>query len=169
VHGKRSLLEKMPGDNWQKFANLRLFFGFMFGHPGKKLNFMTNDIAQYNEWNSEISLERSLLELKVNKELNNYCADLSRLYKEHPALYEVDFDSSGFHWIDFSDSLNSVLSFYRISKDRNEMLLFTFNMAPTIRDDYRIGVQTRYWKEIFNSDAEIYGGRDWKHGGKILS
>lgn len=160
VHGKKSLLEKMPGDNWQKFANLRLFLGFMTGHPGKKLNFMTTDIAQYNEWNSEASLEWGLLEnVELNSQLNLYVQDLNRIYKNSPALNEVDFASEGFQWIDFSDALSSVLSFYRISKDRSQILLFTFNMTPTVRDEYAFGVpEAGYWKEIFNSDAEIYGG-----------
>lgn len=160
VHGKKSLLEKMPGDTWQKFANLRLFLGFMFGHPGKKLNFMTTDIAQYNEWNSEASLEWNLLEMaELNKKLNSYCEDLNNLYKTKPALYEVDFSSEGFHWIDFSDALNSVLAFYRISEDHDQILLFTFNMTPAVRNDYTIGVpEAGHWKEIFNSDADIYGG-----------
>lgn len=160
VHGKKSLLEKMPGDNWQKFANLRLFLGFMIGHPGKKLNFMTTDIGQYNEWNSETGLEWGLIEqVEQNKKLNLYVKDLNHLYKTYPALYEVDFDSDGFRWIDFSDALNSVISFYRISKDKKQILLFTFNMTPTVRDNYTVGVpEAGFWKEIFNSDAEIYGG-----------
>jgi len=159
VHGKKSLLEKMPGDSWQKFANLRLFLGFMFGHPGKKLNFMTTDIGQYNEWYSEVSLDRPLLELEMNKKLNKFAEDLNHLYLEHPALYEIDFESRGFQWVDFSDALNSVLSFYRISKDENEILLFTFNMTPTVRDEYIVGVpKPGFWKEILNSNAEIYGG-----------
>jgi 1,4-alpha-glucan branching enzyme len=160
VHGKKSLLEKMPGDTWQKFANLRLFMGFMFGHPGKKLNFMTTDIAQYNEWNSEQSLEWNLLELvEMNTKYNLFMKDLNHLYSSHPALYEVDFQSNGFHWVDFSDALNSVLSFYRISKDKKEIILFTFNMTPTVRNEYTVGVpEAGFWKEIFNSDAEIYGG-----------
>jgi len=160
VHGKRSLLEKMPGDTWQKFANLRLFLGFMMGHPGKKLNFMTTDIGQYNEWNSEESLEWNLLELvEMNRNFNLFAKDINHLYAKYPALHEVDFESDGFHWIDFSDALNSILSFYRISKDKKQTLLFTFNMTPTIRENYTVGVPERgYWKEILNSDAEIYGG-----------
>lgn len=160
VHGKKSLLEKMPGDNWQKFANLRLFLGFMTGHPGKKLNFMTTDIAQYNEWNSETGLEWELIEkVELNRQLNLYVQDLNRIYKNSPALHEIDFGSEGFQWIDFSDALSSVLSFYRISKDKKQILLFSLNMTPAVRDDYLVGVpEAGYWKEIFNSDAEIYGG-----------
>jgi len=160
VHGKKSLLEKMPGDTWQKFANLRLFLGFMTGHPGKKLNFMTTDIAQYNEWNSEAGLEWGLLnDVELNKKLNRFVIDLNHLYKSHPALFDVDFASDGFQWVDFSDAVNSIVSFYRTTKDKESIILFTFNMTPTIRSDYSVGVpQAGFWKEILNSDAEIYGG-----------
>lgn len=160
VHGKKSLLEKMPGDSWQRFANMRLFMGFMFGHPGKKLNFMTNDIAQYNEWDSEQSLEWGLLNMvEMNKKFNRYAQDLYYLYTSHRALYEDDFKSDGFQWVDFSDALNSVLSFYRISKDKKQILLFTFNMTPTVHYNYIVGVpEPGMWKEIFNSDADEYGG-----------
>jgi 1,4-alpha-glucan branching enzyme len=130
------------------------------GHPGKKLNFMTTDIGQYNEWNSEESLEWNLLDLvEMNRNFNLFAKDINHLYTKYPALYEVDFESEGFHWIDFSDALNSILSFYRISRDKKQILLFTFNMTPTIRENYTVGVPERgYWKEILNSDAEIYGG-----------
>lgn len=160
VHGKKSLIEKMPGDLWQKFANLRLFLGFMFAHPGKKLNFMTTDIAQYNEWNCETSVEWEMLKNNdFNYKLNKYVQDLNQLYKNNPAFYEQDFTPDGFMWIDFSDALNSVLSFCRYSKDKKQTLFFTFNMTPNPRYDYPIGVPEQgFWKEIFNSDAEIYGG-----------
>jgi 1,4-alpha-glucan branching enzyme len=160
VHGKKSLIEKMPGDIFQKFANLRLFLGFMFAHPGKKLNFMTTDIAQFNEWNFESSVEWELLNnSEINRKLNNYVRDLNKLYRDNPAMYELDFTSEGFQWIDFSDALHSVLSFCRFSRDKTQTLLFTFNMTPTVRHDYRIGVPyDGYWQEIFNSDSEIYGG-----------
>ncbi len=159
VHGKKSLLEKMPGDNWQKFANMRLFLGFMTGHPGKKLNFMTTDIAQYDEWNCETAVEWNLLDLDLNKKLNLFVQDLNRLYTNHLSLFENDFQSDGFRWIDFSDSLHSVISFVRFSKNKEEIMLFTLNMTPTVRYDYQIGVPASgFWKEILNSDAEIYGG-----------
>ncbi|MCX7877562.1 MAG: 1,4-alpha-glucan branching protein GlgB [Ignavibacteria bacterium] len=160
VHGKKSLIEKMPGDQWQKFANLRLFLGFMFAHPGKKLNFMTTDIAQFNEWNSESSIEWETLETnELNRKLNKYFLDLNHLYRKNKAFHELDFTSDGFMWIDFSDSLNSVLSFCRFSRNRKQILLFTFNMTPKPRYDYPVGVPEHgFWKEIFNSDAEIYGG-----------
>ncbi len=122
---------------------------------------MTTDIGQYREWNCEDSLEWGLLELDLNKKFNLYASDINKLYKNYPSLYEVDFNSSGFQWIDFSDALHSVLSFIRTSKDKNETLLFTFNMTPTVRTNYQIGVpESGYWKEILNSDSEIYGGSD---------
>jgi 1,4-alpha-glucan branching enzyme len=187
VHGKKSLLEKMPGDTWQKFANLRLLLGFMLSHPGKKLNFMANDIAQYNEWNSEVGLDWGVLDSNtdrfaseakqshdtdrfarseatrqsqtLNAKFNLYMKDLNHLYKSHPALYEVDFDSKGFQWLDFSDAVNSVISFVRYSADQKEMLLFTFNMTPIQRDNYTIGVpKPGFYKEILNSNAAEYGG-----------
>lgn len=159
VHGKRSLIDKMPGDLWQKFANVRLFFGFMFGHPGKKLNFMGNDFAQFREWNCEWQLDWELFENDFNKKLNLYFKDLQKLYLEHKEFWEVDFESRGFNWIDFSDAEQSVLSFIRYSNDRKDFLVFTCNMTPVLRESYLIGVpQPGYYKEIFNSDAEIYGG-----------
>jgi 1,4-alpha-glucan branching enzyme len=159
VHGKRTLIEKMPGDTWQKFANARLCLGFMFAHPGKKLNFMTTDIGQFNEWNCETSLDWQVLDNDLNKKFNLYAKDLHRVYRENKAFFEVDFDNRGFNWIDFSDAVSSVLAFYRVSEDGNEILIFTFNMTPVPREDYGFGVpKPGYYKEIFNSDAEIYGG-----------
>lgn len=159
VHGKRSLIDKMPGDLWQKFANARLFFGFMYGHPGKKLNFMGNDFAQFKEWNCEWQLDWDLFENDYNKKLNLYFKDLQKLYLEYKELWEVDFESRGFNWIDFSDAEQSVLSFIRYSNDKKDFLVFTCNMTPVLRENYMIGVpEAGYYKEIFNSDAEIYGG-----------
>lgn len=159
VHSKGSLIEKMPGDNWQKFANLRLMLGFMFGHPGKKLNFMTNDVAQYKEWNPESQIGWELLKLDLNKQLNTFVKDLNHLYLKHPAMYEVDFKSYGFKWIDFSDAQQSVIAFLRYSEDEIETLMFTFNMTPVVREHYRIGVpKDGIYKEIMNSDAAQYGG-----------
>jgi len=159
VHLKKSLIEKMPGDEWQKFANLRLLFGFMFSHPGKKLNFMGNDIAQFREWNSESSLDWDVLNYDFNNKLHLYFREINRLYKEHPAFYEVDFDSIGFQWLDFSDSDNSVIGFVRYNSDKSEMLLFTFNMTPVLRENYIFGVPKKgFYKEILNSNASEYGG-----------
>lgn len=159
VHLKKSVIEKMPGDNWQKFANARLLYGFMFSHPGKKLNFMGNDIAQFREWNSESSLNWEVLENDLNKKFHYYFRVLGKLYSEHSAFHEVDFDSKGFQWIDFSDSDNSVIAFMRYNSDRTEKLLFTFNMTPVVRENYVFGVPDKgYYREILNSDAEDYGG-----------
>jgi len=159
VHGKGALLSKMPGDLWQKFANMRLFFGFMFGHPGKKLNFMGNDIGQHNEWNHSSSLDWFVLDYDFNKKLNHFFKDLNHLYRNSPALYEVDFSGEGFQWVDFSDSDSSVASFLRRSKDNKEILLFTFNFTPVPRENYQLGVPyAGYYREILNSDAKEYGG-----------
>jgi len=159
VHGKRSLLEKMPGDDWQKFANLRLFFGYMFGHPGKKLLFMTGDIAQRREWNESRSMDWHLLNYKPHAALNLFVRDLNHLYRENRAFYELDFDPRGFEWIDFTDAEGSTLSFLRWSRDRRQHLLFVFNMTPVPRLNYRIGVPRHgYYKEILNSDSPDYGG-----------
>lgn len=159
VHGKRSLIEKMPGDSWRKFANMRLFLGFMFAHPGKKLNFMTSDIAQYNEWYSEKEMDWHVMDIELNKKLNLYFKDLNNLYKSYRAFFEVDFESRGFQWLDFSDAANSIIGFIRTSEDGKQILMFTFNMTPVERPDYTFGVpKAGFYKEIFNSDAEIYSG-----------
>lgn len=159
VHLKKAVIEKMPGDEWQKFANARLLYGFMFAHPGKKLNFMGNDIAQYTEWNSEESLKWEVLENDYNKKFNLFFKELNRLYREHPALHEVDFDSKGFQWLDFSDSDDSVIGFVRYNPDKSEILLFTFNMTPVLRENYVFGVPRKgFYKEIMNSNAAEYGG-----------
>lgn len=168
VHLKRALVEKMPGDQWQKFANLRLFFGFMFTHPGKKLNFMGNEFAQHREWNSEASLDWNVLEHEYNKKLNLYFQEINKLYKDESALHEVDFESNGFQWIDFTDSDNSVIAYARYNSDKSEILLITFNMTPVVRKDYVFGVPYHgFYKEIFNSDAAEYGGSgEGNYGGR---
>ena len=159
VHGKGALLAKMPGDLWQKFANLRLFLGFMFGHPGKKLNFMGNDIGQHNEWNHSSSIDWFVLDYDFNNKLNKFFKDINRLYRNSPAMYEVDFSGEGFQWVDFSDADGSTASFLRRSKNGDEILLFTFNFTPVPRENYQLGVPYRgYYREIFNSDAKEYGG-----------
>ena len=159
VYGKRTLIEKFFGDIDQRFATLKLFFGFMFAHPGKKLNFMINDIAQYNEWNSEAQVEREVLEFERNSEFNLFFKDLSHLYKEHVPFYDEDFKSEGFQWIDFTDADAGVLSFIRYTVGRKDFLVFTFNMTPIKRENYVLGVPEKgFYREIFNSDAVEYGG-----------
>ena len=159
VHGKRSLLDKMPGDVWQKFANLRLLYGFMYGHPGKKLLFMGGEIGQWREWNSGTSLDWHLLEEMPHRQLQTFVRDLNRLYISEPALYEVDFDPAGFEWIDLQDRDNSVVSFLRRARDTEDFLVVVCNFTPVPRYGYRIGVPSpgRY-EEVLNSDAAIYGG-----------
>lgn len=170
VHLKKSVVEKMPGDTWNKFANLRLLFGFMFGHPGKKLNFMTNDIAQYREWNSEAQMDWEALDFEYNSKFHDYFSELNRLYREEPALHEDDFDSSGFQWIDFSNSDESIISFVRYNLDKSRMLLFTFNMTPVVRKDYVLGVPFHgFYREILNSDAERFGGSNEGNLGGVHS
>jgi 1,4-alpha-glucan branching enzyme len=168
VHGKRSLLEKMPGDDWQKFANVRLFYGYMYGTPGKKLHFMGNEIGQRREWNCHDSLDWHLIQEDWHNKLNRYVADLNRLYRECRAFHEVDFNMHGFEWIDFSDWQQSIISFVRWSRDYKQMLLFVYNMTPVPRIHYRVGAPLGgYYKEILNSDAYEYGGSGvGNHGGR---
>ncbi len=159
VHGKKSLLEKMPGDDWQKFANLRLLFGLMFGYPGKKLLFMGDDFAQVSEWNSQASLDWHLLDYKPHREIQSLVKDLNAVYRNHRALWELDFDSRGFEWVDFSDAMSSIAGFLRWSENKQEFLLFTCNMTPVPRYNYRFGTpQPGFYEEIFNSDSRHYGG-----------
>lgn len=170
VHGKKSLIDKMSGDLWQRFANLKLLYGMMFGHPGKKLNFMTNDIAQYLEWNSNGELNWDVLEIEHNKKFNLFFRDIAHLYRKQPALFEVDFKSNGFRWLDFKDADNSVLAFARFSADNKETIIFTFNMTPVIRTNYVFGVpQKGIYREILNSDAVEYGGSGVGNLGEIIA
>jgi 1,4-alpha-glucan branching enzyme len=159
VYGKHSLLSKMPGDDWQKFANTRLFLSYMFAHPGKKLSFMTNDIGQWKEWDSRSSLDWWLLDQPMNQKLHLFVKDIQLLYKKYPAFYQQDFNVHGFEWIDFSDIDQSVISFLRWSKDYKDPLIFTFNMTSVPRHNYRIGVPYEgFYEEVLNSDAVEYGG-----------
>ncbi len=159
VYGKRSLLEKMAGDDWQKFANLRLFLSYLFAFPGKKLLFMGNDFAQRNEWDSNRSLDWHLMEAPCHRRVNRLLRDLHRLYRENPAFYEGDFSTEAFEWIDCSDTDRSVVSFLRWSLDYRHVLIFVFNMTPMILERYRVGVpRAGYYQEILNSQAFEYGG-----------
>lgn len=159
THGKGSLFGKMPGNEWQKYANLRLFFGFMFAHPGKKLHFMGSEFGQWKEWQHEESLEWNSLEYSNHAGIQRWVKDLNRLYRSEPALYDLDFSADGFEWIDFQDSDNSTLSFLRKGKNSNELILIVCNFTPVPRDNYRIGVpRGGLWKEKLNSDATLYGG-----------
>ena len=167
VHGKCSMLNKMPGDYWQKFANLRTAYGFMFGHPGKKLMFMGNEFGQFIEWNYHQGLDWHLLEYDMHKKMQTYVKDLNALYKENPALWELDFDQKGFEWIDCHDAERGVVSFLRRDSQGNE-LIFVSNFTPVKYENYRIGVPGRgFYKEIFNSDSEQYGGSNAGNNGGV--
>jgi 1,4-alpha-glucan branching enzyme len=159
VYGKGSLIGKMPGDYWQKFANLRLLFGYMYAQAAKKLLFMGGEFGQWSEWNHDLSLEWHLLEYPMHSGLQNWVADLNRIYRSEPALYELDFEWQGFEWIDCNDSEQSVISLVRKGKSKEEVVLVVCNFTPVPRYDYRIGVPSGgYWRELLNSDAGEYGG-----------
>ena len=159
VHGKRSLLDQMPGDLWQKFANLRLLYGYMWTHPGKKLLFMGSDIAQWTEWNHETELQWDLLQWDTHSGVKRLVTDLNAMYRREPALYEVDFQNSGFEWIDCMNSADSVLCYIRRAKDPDDFVVVCCNMTPVVRKGYRVGVPRGGWyDEIFNTDSKYYGG-----------
>jgi 1,4-alpha-glucan branching enzyme len=159
VHGKGALLAKMPGDVWQQFANLRALYGFLYAHPGKKMLFMGGEFGQWNEWNLHRSLEWNLLEYKPHRQVQRLVAELNLLYRAEPALYEVDFEWTGFEWIDFHDTDNSVVAFLRRAKDRHDHLVVVCNFTPLPRYGYRIGVpEACFYREILNTDSPNYGG-----------
>ncbi len=161
VHGKGSLLSRMPGDAWQKFANLRAYYGFMWTHPGKKLLFMGGEFAQGCEWNSAESLDWHLLDIDYHKGVQSLVRDLNGLYRECPALYERDFDPQGFEWIDCNDSDNCVLSYLRRGKDAQRIVVTVCNFTPVPRSGYRIGVpHGGLYRESVNTDSVRYGGSD---------
>ncbi len=159
VHGKGTLLTRMSGDEWQKFANLRAYYGFMWAHPGKKLLFMGGEFAQWQEWNFDTGLEWTALEAPNHLGIQRTVQDLNLLYRNEPALYENDFEQSGFEWIDASDTDNNVLSFIRKAKSAAQFLVIVSNFTPIPRKGYRIGVpQPGYYQEVFNSDSSYYWG-----------
>jgi 1,4-alpha-glucan branching enzyme len=158
VYGKRSLLSKMPGDEWQKFANLRMFYAWMYGHPGKKLLFMGGEFGQWNEWNHDTSLDWQLAGLPPHDGLRRLVQHLNYIYKSEPALWQQDDTYEGFEWIDFHDADNSVVSFMRKSLE-GETVVFVVNATPVVRHDYRLGVpHAGFYREIINTDAQTYGG-----------
>jgi 1,4-alpha-glucan branching enzyme len=158
VYGKGSLLRRMPGDEWQRFANLRLLFGYMWMHPGKKLLFMGGEIGQWNEWNHDTSLDWHLLDSALHRSLSQWVGDLNRIMREHPALHARDFDQGGFEWIDVADADQSVLSFLRRGP-HDDVLLIACNFTPIPRHNYRVGAPSGGpWREVLNSDAPLYGG-----------
>jgi 1,4-alpha-glucan branching enzyme len=158
VHGKRSLLNKMPGDEWQQFANLRMFYAWMYGHPGKKLLFMGGEFGQRREWNHDHELDWDLVALPRHDGLRRLVQHLNYVYKSEPALWDLDDSHEGFEWIDFHDADNSVVAFMRRSRD-GDVIVFAVNATPLVRDGYRLGVPGGgFYREIINTDAETYGG-----------
>ena len=170
VHGKGSLLGKMPGDVWQKFANLRALFGMMFCYPGKKLIFMGCEFGQWSEWNSEQSLDWHLLEYDTHRGIQRWVKDLNVVLRDESALHDVDFDPSGFRWVEVHDAQNSVLAFSRRNRAGDRAVSCVFNLTPVPRTDYRIGVERPgFYREILNSDAAIYGGSGLGNMGGVQS
>src|SRR5437762_1447464 len=169
VYGKRSLLWKMPGDDWQKFANLRMFLAWMYGHPGKKLLFMGSEFGQRNEWNHDVQLDWNLVELPRHDGLRRLVQHLNYVYKNEPALWQLDDTYDGFDWIDFHDAENSVVSFLRKSRE-GEIVVFIVNATPVVRYNYRLGVpQSGFYRELINTDGETYGGSNVGNFGGIQS
>ncbi|MFP4081850.1 MAG: 1,4-alpha-glucan branching protein GlgB [Candidatus Aminicenantes bacterium] len=159
VYGKGSLLEKMPGDDWQKFANLRLLLGFMYTHPGKKILFMGGEFGQRREWVHEGSLEWHLLKHQSHQGVQHWVKDLNHFYRKEGALYEIDFERHGFEWIDFSDWEKSIICFLRKGKKPEHVILVVCNLTPVPCHNYRVGVPASgFWREVLNSDAKEYGG-----------
>jgi 1,4-alpha-glucan branching enzyme len=170
VHGKKALLDKMPGDQWQRFANLRALHGYMYGHPGKKMLFMGGEFGQWWEWNHDDSLQWHLCQYEPHLGLQRYIRDLNWLYRNEPALHQIDFEWTGFQWIDFSDAENSVISFIRKTTVPDNVVVCICNFTPVPRLRYRIGVPTSGWyRELLNSDAETYGGSNMGNGGGVLA
>jgi 1,4-alpha-glucan branching enzyme len=158
VHGKKSLVDKMPGDYWQKFANLRAFYGYWMAHPGKKLLFMGGEFGQFIEWNEAQSLDWHLLGYELHGKLKGYVQNLNHLYRQQAALWQLDHDWQGFQWIDCHDYSQSVISFLRTDDQGNFIIVIT-NFTPIVRYNYRVGVpKAGRYREIMNSDAECYGG-----------
>ena len=159
VYGKQSLVYRMPGDEWQKFANLRLLFGYMFTHPGTNLMFMGGEFGQTAEWNFQQSLDWHLLQYSVHKGVQDFVKDLNHLYRNSPGLYEKQFSPEGFQWIDYGDHENSVLTYVRKGHDEKNDLVIACNFTPVPRENYRIGNPKKgKLKEILNSDDAKYGG-----------
>jgi 1,4-alpha-glucan branching enzyme len=159
VHGKGALIGKMPGDEWQQFANLRLLFGYMWTHPGKKLLFMGSEFGQRREWQHEESLEWHVLQYPLHAGVQRWVEDLNRFYRQQGALHQEDFRAAGFEWIDCGDADNSVLSWLRRGHDPDDVVLVVCNFTPVRRDNYAIGVpRGGWWQECLNSDAPLYGG-----------
>jgi 1,4-alpha-glucan branching enzyme len=170
VHGKRTLLEKMPGDDWQKFANLRLLFSYMYAHPGKKLLFMGSELAQRNEFWEESSVEWTLEQSAPHRGVQRLLMDLNRLHSTERAFYDIDFEWAGFEWIDANDGANSIISFIRRARNAEDYVVVVCNFTPVVRHDFRVGVPgAGYYREVLNSDSSYYEGSDAGNAGGVRS
>ena len=170
VHGKGSLINKMAGDNWQKRANLRLLLGYQYGQTGKKFLFMGCEFGQYREWNHDASLDWHLLQRPEHRGIQQWVADLNRLYREEPALHELDNDPAGFEWVDCNDNEQSIVSFLRYNRDKSRAVLCVCNFTPVPRRGFRVGVpESLRWDEVLNSDATCYGGSGWGNLGGVFT
>ena len=170
VHGKASLVNKMPGDEWRQFANVRAFLAYMWAHPGKKLLFMGQEIGQREEWNHNEGIRWELLEFEPHRKLQGFVRELNRLYRANPALYEVDFHHSGFEWVDFRDGQNSIIAFLRRGHDPKDFVLICCNFTPVPRQGYEFGVpEEGFYQEILNTDSELFGGSNMGNGGCVSS
>ena len=168
VHGKGSLLQKMPGDRWQQLANLRSLYGYMWTHPGKKLLFMGCELAQDREWSHERSLDWHLLEDAGHAGVQRLVRDLNHVYRDTPALWDNDFDSTGFYWLEANDAERNVVAFARTSRDHSEVLVCVCNLSPVPRENYRVGLpRSGRWREALNTDSAFYGGADWGNLGGV--
>ncbi len=169
VHGKGSLVNKMPGDEWQQFANVRAFLAYMWAHPGKKLLFMGQEIGQRDEWNYNTGVRWELLQFDYHRKLQALVRELNRLYRASPALYRVDFHYSGFEWVDFHDAENSIIAFIRRADDPHDFLLFCCNFTPVPREEYVFGVpEAGLYEEILNTDSEFFGGSNLGNGATLI-
>jgi 1,4-alpha-glucan branching enzyme len=170
VHGKRALISQMPGDYWQRFANLRLLYTYQYTMPGKKLLFMGGEFAQWMEWNHDAELDWALFGHEKHDGIRRFIGDLNRIYKDEPALHEVDFKGEGFRWIQADDAHNSVYAYIRYAKDRDDFLVVVGNFTPVVREDYHVGVpRGGFYSEILNSDAKIYGGSNAGNAGGVYT
>ncbi|MFZ5829168.1 MAG: alpha amylase C-terminal domain-containing protein, partial [Planctomycetota bacterium] len=170
VHGKGSLLDQMPGDLWQKFANLRLLYGYMWTHPGKKLLYMGGEFGQWNEWNFDESLQWHLLQWDSHQGLQKCVADLNRLIKHEKSLHQIDFDYHGFEWVDCHDHDNSTLSYIRRAKDPGDYVQVICNFTPVPRLKHRLGVPEVCWyREIMNTDSTFYAGSNMGNGPGVMA
>jgi len=168
VHGKGALIGKMPGDEWQQFANLRLLFGYQWAQPGKKLLFMGCEFGQKKEWYHEEGLEWWVLQFPWHSGVQKLVGDLNRVYREQPALYEREFDPATFEWVDANDGDTSVLSFLR--RGHHDVILVVGNFTPVLRKGHRIGVpEGGWWRELVNSDGEMYGGSNQGNAGGVMA